>query len=54
MVNKEKCIGCGACQSVCPVEAITLQNGKAQIDTSKCIKCGSCQNICPVEAIEVK
>ncbi len=54
MVDQEKCISCGACQSVCPVGAISLDSGKAQIDTEKCIKCGSCQNICPVGAITIK
>ncbi|PKM92016.1 MAG: ferredoxin-type protein NapF, partial [Euryarchaeota archaeon HGW-Euryarchaeota-1] len=26
-VNLEKCVGCGACMSVCPVGAISLING---------------------------
>lgn len=55
MVNQDKCIGCGACESICPVGAIALgSNGKAQIDTNKCIKCGACENLCPVEAITIK
>ena len=55
MVNKEKCIGCGTCVDVCPVNAITLNDeGKAQIDQEKCIKCGTCEAVCPVMAIEIK
>lgn len=53
MVDKEKCIGCGACASICPVGAIKLTNGKAKIDPQKCIKCGSCQMFCPVGAIDI-
>jgi len=30
-INKEKCIGCGACVAVCP-EGFELKNGKAQVD----------------------
>lgn len=55
MVDQSKCIGCGACESLCPVGAIRLgDNGKAQIDQSKCIKCGACENTCPVEAITIE
>lgn len=55
MVNKDKCIGCGTCVDVCPVNAITLNDeGKAQIDQEKCIKCGTCEAVCPVMAIEIK
>ena len=53
MVDKEKCIGCGACASLCPVGAITLVDGKSQIDEGKCIKCGTCESVCPVEAIKI-
>lgn len=31
-VDTELCTGCGACVEVCPVEAISLRDGKAQID----------------------
>ena len=55
MIDKNKCIGCGTCVAICPVEAISFTSeGKAQIDTTKCIKCGACQASCPVEAIEIK
>lgn len=54
MVDQNKCIGCGACEGICPVGAIAVTNGKAQIDSEKCIKCGSCENICPVEAITIQ
>ena len=50
-VDSEKCLGCGACASMCPVNAITMKGGKAQINNKKCIKCGTCAQICPVGAI---
>ncbi len=39
------------CQNVCPVNAITLDKKKANIDQSKCIKCGKCKEVCPYSAI---
>ncbi|MFW5690576.1 MAG: 4Fe-4S binding protein [Planctomycetota bacterium] len=30
-VNEELCTGCGACVEVCPVEAISLGDGKAPV-----------------------
>ena len=53
MVDKEKCIGCGACASICPQGAIKLKNGKAEINPEKCVKCGACQNFCPMSAIDI-
>lgn len=53
MIDKNVCIGCGACASACPVEAISLDKGYAEIDESKCIKCGTCEGICPVGAIDL-
>ncbi|MEA5026360.1 Ferredoxin [bioreactor metagenome] len=51
-VNKEVCIGCGACVGVCPVEAIKLDDdGKAGVDELSCIDCGACVATCPVGAI---
>ena len=53
MVDETKCITCGACVSICPVGAISIVKGKAQINVKKCIKCGSCSQFCPVNAIEI-
>ena len=30
-VNEEKCVGCGSCESACPVAAIIVEDGKAKI-----------------------
>lgn len=49
-INSE-CIKCGACASVCPVDAISEGNTQYDIDPGLCIDCGACAAVCPVEAI---
>ncbi len=46
----ENCTGCGLCVSVCPMDNINLQEGKALFGDN-CITCLSCFHWCPVEAI---
>ncbi|MBO5363442.1 MAG: 4Fe-4S binding protein [Clostridia bacterium] len=48
----DACLACGACASICPVEAISLgDNGIYVIDPDTCVDCGACASECPVEAI---
>ena len=50
-VNSELCVGCGRCESVCPVQAIAVgAEGKATVDRSLCRGCGACVRECPVGA----
>jgi electron transfer flavoprotein alpha subunit len=49
-VNKEECVGCGACVSTCPFGALVMQDDKADI-TEACTACGACVEVCPVNAI---
>ena len=51
-LDKDMCMGCGACVSVCPKKALELRPDhtgfyRAEISYSKCINCGECANVCP-------
>ena len=52
-IDEDKCVGCGLCVDVCPVEAITLEGDKAKVDEDKCTECGQCVEECPNEAISI-
>ncbi len=46
-VNPENCDGCGVCVKRCPMDALTLMDGKVSQDQSRCIGCGICIPTCP-------
>jgi len=51
-VNKDKCISCGACISVCPDGMDWDDDGKSKVkNAEKVEECGGA-TICPYEAIE--
>lgn len=45
-----KCVGCGACKSKCPVKCISIVHKDGQympvIDENKCVNCKQCENVC--------
>lgn len=47
------CRGCFAqpCRLNCPKEAISIVNGRAEIDPNKCVNCGKCFDVCPFHSI---
>jgi len=56
-VNKDVCIGCGICESLCPFNAIRLtkvnKRRKAETITASCKGCGICASHCPTLAISM-
>jgi len=55
-VDKEKCFDCGACVSLCPVNAITFaEDFSVAFNKEKCIgkTCSTCVNACPARAIRL-
>ena len=52
--DKERCIGCGMCISVCPHDVFELKNKKAEIkDLNSCMECGACVKNCVAKALSV-
>jgi ferredoxin len=47
------CTTCGKCVSICPVNNISLQNGKIEF-SNKCVACLGCYHRCPQKAIVYK
>ena len=54
--DEEKCTHCGACVTVCPAEAFTVDpiTRKVNFSGDKCNTCGLCIRACPAGAMEVK
>jgi NAD-dependent dihydropyrimidine dehydrogenase PreA subunit len=52
-----ECVGCGKCEKVCPVLAISMENNedgkRAHVDNEVCLGCGVCVRNCPKKAIEL-
>jgi ferredoxin len=54
--NEERCTHCGACITMCPTRAFTLEEGTRRVnfDNSRCIVCELCVRACPPRAMELK
>ena len=48
--SRAKCRDCYRCVRVCPVQAIRMKDGQAEVITELCIACGTCITACPQQA----
>ncbi len=54
LIEKENCIGCGACIDICPMEAIEMDSDeKAEVNLKRCIGCGLCFTACDFDAVKL-
>ena len=54
-VDVDKCVGCGECVDVCPVEVYEIKDGKSEaVNAEECLGCESCVEVCEVSAITVE
>ncbi|MGB7452908.1 MAG: glycyl-radical enzyme activating protein, partial [Lysobacterales bacterium] len=53
MYSRDKCIGCGECVSICPIEACELTPDGIVTDNSICLRCEQCAEVCPALATEM-
>jgi len=53
--NEARCTHCGACITMCPTRAFSLEPNtrKVAFDNSKCIVCELCVKACPPRAMEL-
>ena len=47
------CLGFGSCMTVCPEDAIRINNGVAEVNRARCVGCGLCAKACPRGLIEL-
>ena len=49
--DESKCISCGKCRKVCPMEVDMLDPSKRRKNGTECILCLECKRNCPVDAL---
>lgn len=49
--DTEKCVSCGKCKRVCPMEVDVTDNSRARKNGTECILCFECVKSCPKNAL---
>ena len=49
--NKEKCVSCGKCRRVCPMDVDVTDNSRSRKNGTECILCMECVKNCPKGAL---
>lgn len=54
LAARHKRAACRACVLLCPVHALSVEDGKLEVDASACTRCGLCAGACPTGALSVR
>ena len=52
-VNQDKCIECGKCMKICPMDVEILNDSRKRKNGTECILCLNCAKDCPKNAIKL-
>ena len=52
-VDEERCYGGAACISLCPIDALFLDDKLAVVEELECTHCEHCIPLCPVHALSI-
>ncbi len=52
-VDQDKCISCGKCKKVCPMEVDVPDPSRKRVNGTECILCMKCVDECPKEALKL-
>jgi NAD-dependent dihydropyrimidine dehydrogenase PreA subunit len=55
-LDRDKCVGCGDCVTVCPQQCYTMGDDGKSIHAfpERCMECGACRLNCRSQAISVE
>lgn len=49
--DKNRCVGCGRCRKVCPMDVDVTDNSRSRKNGTECILCMECVKNCPKDAL---
>ena len=52
--DTDKCVSCGKCKKVCPMNVDMTDNSRKRENGTECIVCRECVDSCPKEALRLK
>lgn len=52
-VDEEKCVSCGKCERVCPMDVEVPSNSRKKKNATDCILCMNCVEACPRKALKL-
>lgn len=57
IIDEEKCIGCGICAQICPLDVLKFHKQEKRVEVrypEECWHCRACAIDCPRDAIQLR
>lgn len=52
-VDEKKCISCGRCEKICPMDVEVASNSRKKKNSTECMLCMNCVDGCPAQALKL-